>query len=133
MTTAKKFSILIDGENKSPDVMADIFIEEMALETGCSREFLDRARDSVYKLFRDVEGETLETCLDDIKGVITQQAETEGYCQRAIVAANKLSESQKKIGSEFAKAGKQIAQAKNDLNIAMYTLYGLSGNSVHSA
>ncbi len=133
MSTAKKFSSVSAFVNQSPDVMADIFIDEMAAETGCSHRFLDSARVSVYKLFRDVEGDTLEACLDDIKNLIIQQAETENYCQRAVKAADKLAQSHMKIGKELLSASVKMQEAKRELNTAVYSLYGLSGKTVHTA
>ena len=119
MNPAKKITTHSQGA-----VFADIFIKEIEEETGCSREFLEQSRPSITRLFDDVTGEELKTCLEQVKTLIRQQAETEKIAARTLEAANKLEKSNQRIFQNMLNTKKQISQIKKELQFTNVALFG---------
>ncbi|MBN2524991.1 MAG: hypothetical protein JXR76_01270 [Deltaproteobacteria bacterium] len=99
----------------SPAKRADEFIDEMERLTGCSRHFLEEARPSLEKLYRDVEGEALDKCLVDIRELIHQQAETERICASAKRDAQKLDQMQIQLDADLKHMRRQVTELRNTL------------------
>ncbi|MBN2716254.1 MAG: hypothetical protein JXX14_10395 [Deltaproteobacteria bacterium] len=124
MSTAKK----IKTPAMDPGIYADIFIDEMREQTGCSDHFLAEARPSLIKLYRDVTGEPLETCLNDIRELIQQQADTERICAQARKDAIALEQTQRQLDSELKSMHRQVTDMRNTLRATAFTLFSMKGN-----
>ena len=106
-----------------PGVYADIFIEEMQQQTGCSEAFLVQARPALIKLYRDVKGEALENCLNDVRELIQQQAETERICAKAKEDAQKLDQMQMQLDSDLRNMRQQVNELRNTLQATSLILH----------
>ncbi|MBN2342285.1 MAG: hypothetical protein JXX29_14615 [Deltaproteobacteria bacterium] len=122
MSCAKKFSSL----SSEAEVIADIFIDEMREETGCSATFLSEARPSIIKLYRDVTGDALENCLDEVRTLIRQQAETEKTCERVREDAKKLEAVHEQLNTEIKAVRAQIIEMRNSLQHTAFSLFSVN-------
>jgi hypothetical protein len=129
MSIAKK----VTPPSSDPGVYADIFIEEMRRETGCSDAFLMDARPALVKLYRDVQGEALETCLDDVRQLIAQQAETERICELAKEDARRLEQTQRQLDSDIRSIHRQVKEIRDTLQATALTMYAMKSPFVGKA
>ena len=121
MSIAKKIKL----PSRNPDIYADIFIEEMQQQTGCSSKFLEEARPALIKLYRDVSGDALEVCLNDVRELIQQQADTERICEQARKDAKRLEEVQLKLGEDLQSMHRQVSEMRNALRATAFTLFSM--------
>lgn len=129
MSIAKK----IKTPSLDPGVYADIFIEEMQQQTGCSTRFLDEARPALIKLYRDVSGEPLENCLNDIRQLIEQQAETERVCRKAKEEAKALEKIQTQLDTDLKIMHRQVSDMRDTLRATAFTLFSMKGKKAADA
>lgn len=122
MFYAKKLNSQATHTETDCETVADIFIEEVRRESGCSEAFLNEARASIVKLYRDVEGDALHKCLDDVRKLICQQAETEKICRQAKKDAHKLEEAHVRLGTELNAVRAQIVEMRNTLQVTAFSL-----------
>ena len=117
MEPAKKYSI------KPVDTThIDLFIRELAEETGVSVAFIEAARPMIEKAFLEVSPENRDICLDQIRDIVRGQSETEAHIARAREAASKLEDAQLKYISsldEIKKRSTQIRSAYNGVSFSM--------------
>ena len=99
------------------------FLEELARETGVSREFLEEARPTIKILFAEVPEENRETCLLTVRDIVENQASTERDIPRARLGADMLRESQERLTerlSSLAKQTRQLATTFASLQLSLY-------------
>jgi len=124
MSIAKKVIL----PSSDPGVYADIFIDEMRQQTGCSDAFLMEARPALVKLYRDVKGEALDSCLDDVRQLIAQQAETERVCERAKEDARRLEQTQRQLDNDIRAMHRQVVEIRDTLQATALTMYAMKNS-----
>lgn len=124
MSCAKK----INPPLSDHDASADAFIKQMRQETGCSEQFLADARSSIVKMYRDVQGEALASCVADVRALIEQQAETEIVCQRAKKDALKLEYTHQQLDGELKLVRRQMLDMRNTLRATAFSMLSRSKN-----
>jgi len=117
MDSAKKYN------NNFIDITyIEIYIRELAEETGVSMAFIEAARPLIEKAFSDVSPENRDVCLNQIRDIVQGQSETEAQISRAKEAASKLKKAQIEHVSNLSEIQKQNKQIKETRHRVSFSL-----------
>lgn len=102
---------------------ASEFLDELAKETGVSREFLEEARPAINILFSEVPEEQRESCLVTVRDIVENQASAEQNIRRARLSADMLRQSQDRLTrrlNSLAQQTRQLATSFASLQLSLY-------------
>ena len=115
--------------NLNPSEIDD-FIEELAEETGVSRDFLDEAKAVIARAFTEVPPEYRPECLENIRLTVRMQAETEAAVRHSIESAKRLVQAEEMLVSKLHELRKEALAAKEQAAAAALGLFRLQKPSL---
>ena len=117
--------------NWKPDATEiEKFIEELAEETGVSRDFLDDARAVIARAFTEVPPERRPECLENIRLTVRMQAETEAAVRSSMESAKRLVQAEEHLLNKLQELKTEARAAKEQAATAALGLLRLQKPSL---